>query len=127
MEYAAFLGIVVNPFCLFVSQRIARTIGGSGNDAFDLRSSFDGVMKMENRHSLPLPEAGLSHWKCISVLSLGGMLLHLGLDEIYKRCVGKVDLFPPALCPLSPFAFEVINIKRWCDLFSHFVGSCFQQ
>ena len=53
MEHAAFLGIVVKALCLFIPQRIARTICGSGNDALDLRSSFDGVMKMENRHSLP--------------------------------------------------------------------------
>ena len=61
MEYAAFLGIVVKAFCLFIPQRIARTICSSGDDALDLRLSLDGVMKMKNRHILPLPEAGVSH------------------------------------------------------------------
>ena len=61
MENAVFAGVVVKALGPFIPQGIAGAISGSGNDALDLCSSFDGVMKMENRHILPLPEAGSSH------------------------------------------------------------------
>ena len=61
MENAVFAGVVVKALGPFIPQGIAGAIGGSGYDALDLRSSFDGVMKVENRHILPLPEAGSSH------------------------------------------------------------------
>jgi hypothetical protein len=44
MKNAFFVGVVVKPFRPFIPQGITRAVCGSGNNAFDLRSSFDGVM-----------------------------------------------------------------------------------
>ena len=69
MKDAFFAGVIVKPLCPFVSQSIARAISCGSNDALDVSSSFDGVMKMKNRHILPLPEGRGFTRKCISVLS----------------------------------------------------------
>ena len=56
MKNAFFVGVIVKPLRPLIPQGIARAVCGSGNNAFDLRSSFDGMMKMKNRHIIPLPE-----------------------------------------------------------------------
>ena len=56
MKHAFFSGVIVNPFRPFIPQGIACAIGCGSNNALDVSSSFDGVMKMKNRQILPLPE-----------------------------------------------------------------------
>lgn len=90
MEHAVFLRIVVKAFCPFISQGIAGAISGSGNNALDLSSSLDGVMKMKNRHVLPLPEAGASHCKVYkrAFLFLSGCR-YCGLSNVEAEPLAK--------------------------------------
>ena len=58
MQDAHFAAVVIAISGFFIGQRVAGTIGRRRDDAFAFRPPFDLMVQIENRHELPLPEAG---------------------------------------------------------------------